>query len=229
MTTAMTLAGRRALVTGASSGIGRAIALALGAAGAELVLAGRDRARLEDVARAAGAARAVAGDLTRKEDSEALASAAAGTGILVHSAGLYARGDDPGTFEAQLQANLVAPYRLTHLLLGGLEDLVFINSSQGLAASPGIGQFAATQHGLRAVADALRGEVNARGIRVLTVHVGRTATPRQERIFALEGRAYTPEKLMQPEDVAQVVLCALALPRTAEMTTVSIRPMQKLP
>jgi NADP-dependent 3-hydroxy acid dehydrogenase YdfG len=95
------------------------------------------------------------------------------------------------------------------------------------SASPGVGQFAATQHGLLAVADALRGEVNSRGTRVLTVHVGRTATSRQERIFAMEGREYTPERLMQPEDVASVVLTALALPRTAEMTNVSVRPTQK--
>ena len=222
------LNGRHALVTGATGGIGEAIAVALADAGASVVVAGRDRERLAEVAGRAGGATAVAGDLTRREDAEALAAAAAGVEILVHSAGFYARGDDPDVFESQLSANLVAPYRLTHLLLDSLQDLVFINSSQGLSASPGVAQFAATQHGLRAVADALRGEVNDSGTRVLTVHVGRTATSRQERIFALEGRAYAPERLMQPEDVARVVLTALVLPRTAEMTNVSIRPTQKV-
>ncbi|HET6939553.1 MAG TPA: SDR family NAD(P)-dependent oxidoreductase [Nocardioides sp.] len=222
------LDGRYALVTGATGGIGGAIALALAEAGAKLVLAGRDGSRLAEVAARAGGALAVAGDLTSPEDAEALAGAAEGVDILVHSAGSYARGDDPDVFEAQLGANLVAPYRLTQLLLDGLDDLVFINSSQGLAASPGVAQFAATQHGLRALADALRGEVNSRGVRVLSVHVGRTATSRQERIFEMEGRPYTPERLMQPEDVAQIVLAGLILPRTAEMTSVSIRPMQKV-
>ena len=69
--------------------------------------------------------------------------------------------------------------------------------------------------------------MNATGVRVLTIHVGRTATPRQERIFAQESCAYAPERLMQPEDVAAVVIAALALPRTAEMTNVTLRPMQK--
>jgi NADP-dependent 3-hydroxy acid dehydrogenase YdfG len=222
------LEGRRALVTGATGGIGRAIAVTLSQAGASLVLAGRDTFRLAEVADSAGGARTVRGDLTRREDAEALAAAAEGVDIFVHSAGIYSRSDDPGTFADLLQTNLVAPYRLAHLLLPHLKDLVFINSSQGLAASPGIGQYAATQHGLRAVADALRGEVNVRGTRVLTVHVGRTATPLQKRIFAMEGRAYAPELLMQPEDISQVVLAALALPHTAEMTNVSIRPNNKV-
>ena len=222
------LGGRYALVTGASGGIGGAIAVALAGAGAEVLLAGRDHGRLGEVAGRAGGARAVAGDLTRREDLEELATQAQGVDILVHSAGHYARDDEPDDFEAQLSANLVAPYRLTQLLLAGLEELVFINSSQGLSASAGVGQYAASKHGLRAVADALRAEVNSRGTRVLSVHVGRTATAMQERIFGAEGRAYTPERLMQPEDVAQVVLAALVLPRTAEMTSVSIRPMQKV-
>jgi NADP-dependent 3-hydroxy acid dehydrogenase YdfG len=153
--------------------------------------------------------------------------------ILVHSAGVYARGALEaaaiGDLDEQYRTNLRAPYRLTQVLVPHLKaakgDIVFINSSQGLTAGPGIGQFAATQHGLRALADSLRGEVNAAGVRVLTLHLGRTATHRQERIFSLEGRAYTPERLIQPMDVAAVVLAALTVPRTAEITTIAIRPM----
>src|SRR5262249_36571758 len=152
------LDGRYALVTGATGGIGGAIALALADAGAGLVVAGRDQGRLAEVAPRAGGARAVAGDPPAPRDPRAPAPDAAGS---------YTRSDDPEDFEAQLGANLVAPYRLTQLLLDGLEDLVFINSSQGLNASPGVAQYAAAEHGLRAVADALRGEVNDRGTRVL--------------------------------------------------------------
>ena len=70
-------------------------------------------------------------------------------------------------------------------------------------------------------------EVNADGIRVLSIFPGRTATPRMEKLFAKEGRAYKPELLLQPEDVAEMVTHALRLPRTAEVTDISIRPMQK--
>jgi len=77
------------------------------------------------------------------------------------------------------------------------------------------------------VADAVRTELNADGVRVLTVHLGRTATARQARIFALEGRPYSANLLVQPEDVADMVLAALRLPRTAEVTEIRIRPMAK--
>lgn len=221
------LDGRYALVTGATGGIGGAVAVALFDAGATLVLAGRDQGRLASVAGRVGQARTVAGDLTNRKDAESLAHAAKGVDILIHAAGWYARGHDPADFDAQLQVNLLAPYRLTQLLIEGLTDLVFVNSSQGLNASPGLGPYAATKHGLRAVADALRGEVNGQGTRVLSVYVGRTATPLQARISAMEGRPYSPERLMQPQDVGHAVLAALVLPRTAEMTSVSIRPRLK--
>jgi NADP-dependent 3-hydroxy acid dehydrogenase YdfG len=106
-------------------------------------------------------------------------------------------------------------------------QVVFINSSSALTAKPSSAQYDATKHALKAVADSLRGEVNQLGIRVLSVYLGRTATEMQERIHILEGRPYRPDLLLQPEDVASVVINALSLPDTAEVTDIHIRPMIK--
>jgi NADP-dependent 3-hydroxy acid dehydrogenase YdfG len=92
-------------------------------------------------------------------------------------------------------------------------------------ASASNGQYASTKHGLKALADSLREEVNSRGVRILSIFPGRTATPTQEKVHAGEGRPYRPERLLQPEDVAAVVINALCLPRTAEVTEIKIRPM----
>jgi NADP-dependent 3-hydroxy acid dehydrogenase YdfG len=238
------MAGRLAVVSGASSGIGRACALALAAAGADLLLLGRDEGRLQESATAArqlpGPAKAeyLAADLTTNGAAEAVAERATALGdaaILVHSSGLYERaalaeaGID--ALDRQYRANIRSPYRLTQLLLPQLirrqGDIIFINSTQGLTAAPEVGQFAATQHAMKAIADALRGEINDAGVRVMTLHAGRTATPRQARIFSVEGRNYQPELLMQPEDVGAMVVATLALPRSAEVTSIAMRPMRK--
>jgi NADP-dependent 3-hydroxy acid dehydrogenase YdfG len=240
----ISLSGRLAIVSGASSGIGRACALALAAAGADLLLLGRDVGRLPAAAAAAqalpgaGAAAYLAADLTADGVAAAVAERAARLGdaaILVHAAGIYERAmlaeAAIEAFDRQYGANVRAPYRLTQALLPQLVrrqgDIVFINSTQGIAAAPEIGQFAATQHAMKAVADALRGEINDAGVRVLTLHAGRTATPRQASIFSGEGRIYRPELLMQPEDVAAMVAATIALPRTAEVTSVVMRPLRK--
>jgi NADP-dependent 3-hydroxy acid dehydrogenase YdfG len=119
---------------------------------------------------------------------------------------------------------------LTRLCLPALRashgQVVFVNSTQGIAAGRGVGAYAASKHALRALADSLRQEVNADGVRVLSVYPGRTATPLQAAVFAAEGRAYAPEALMQPEDVAAMVLAAVTLPRTAEVTEIMMRPMR---
>jgi NADP-dependent 3-hydroxy acid dehydrogenase YdfG len=107
-------------------------------------------------------------------------------------------------------------------------DAVFINSTQGRSASGGVGQYAASKHALRAVADSLRAEVAGTGLRVCTLYAGRTATPMQEQIFRTEGRAWTPERLLQPDDIADTVITILGLPATAEITDITIRPARKL-
>ncbi|MFL6232265.1 MAG: short-chain dehydrogenase, partial [Thermoanaerobaculia bacterium] len=67
---------------------------------------------------------------------------------------------------------------------------------------------------------------NKQGVRVLTVFPGRTATAMQEEVHRYEGSPYDPERFLQPGDVAAMVLNALALPRTAEVTDIHIRPMR---
>jgi NADP-dependent 3-hydroxy acid dehydrogenase YdfG len=104
---------------------------------------------------------------------------------------------------------------------------VFVNSSVGLNARANVGQYAATKHALKALADSLRDEVNADAVRVLSVFLGRTATPMQASVHEMEGKEYHPERLLLPEDVAAVVINALSLPRSAEVTDINIRPLIK--
>jgi NADP-dependent 3-hydroxy acid dehydrogenase YdfG len=206
-------------------------------------LVGRRSEELEKTAaeaRAAGASAVEARpvDLTDAPAAEALYAEVVGAGaldILVHSAGVISLGSMKDSsladFDAQWQANVRAAYALTKACLPALRaaegQVAFINSSAALNARAGVGQFAATEAAVKAVADSLRDEVNADGVRVLSVFPGRTATPRQERIHAGEGRDYQPDRLMQPSDVATMLLAALELPRTAEVTDISMRPLLK--
>lgn len=236
------LHGRIALVTGASSGIGRAVGLELARAGAHLCAVGRNYPALAETVTAArqySDATIFQIDLTKEGDLEPLLQFLRSAGrldILIHCAGVIlpnqmkrARVED---MDLQYATNVRAPYVLTQSVMELLEaaagQVVFINSSAALTAKrPEIGQYAATKHALKALADSLREEVNPRGIRVLTLYLGRTATPMQKALFQQEGREYSPETLLQPEDVAAVIVHTLMLPPTAEVTDISIRPMHK--
>ncbi len=237
MSDATRLAGRTALVTGAGGGIGRAIAEGLDSRGARVALVGRRREPLEEVE--AEQAEIVVADLTSDDAARGAVDEClrrlGGLDVLVHSNGIHRAGaieeSTVADLDALYEANVRAPFLLTQLLLPALRassgQIVFVNSSTGLEPRPGVGLFSASQHALRAIADVLRDEVNADGIRVLNVYPGRTATARQERIFRDEGREYTPERLLQPADIASVVIEALAAPQTAEVTEIRIRPLLK--
>jgi NADP-dependent 3-hydroxy acid dehydrogenase YdfG len=238
----LALEGHTCVVTGASSGIGRAIAATLASAGATVCAVARRKHELNAAAcEANGAGRfevyevdlAADGQVARL--AEALRARQGGVDVLVHSAGTISLGEletaSVDDLDRQYAANVRAPYLLTQALLPTLRgrkgQIVFINSTVGLAARANVGHFAATQHALKAIADSLREEINPHGVRVLTVYAGRTATSRQARIHAIEGKLYSPERLIQPEDVASVVLNSLALPRSVELTDVRVRPMLK--
>jgi NAD(P)-dependent dehydrogenase (short-subunit alcohol dehydrogenase family) len=231
-----------AVVTGASGGIGRAIAVALSREGVHVCAVGRNLSSLAETVAAArqfSPATSFQIDLTVEEDLQPLLRHLEEVGrvdILIHCAGVIHQ--DPmersriEDFDLQYATNVRVPYFLTQRLLPFLTasrgQIVFINSSAGLTAKRSrVGQYAATKHALRAIADSLREELNPKGIRVLSVYLGRTATPMQETLFREEGKTYRPEMLLQPEDIASVVVNALMLSPTAEVTDISIRPMHK--
>jgi NAD(P)-dependent dehydrogenase (short-subunit alcohol dehydrogenase family) len=237
-----TFRGMVAVITGASGGIGEAIALELAGEGARLLLSGRSAGKLDLVAERARdlspGVETFAADLEADDEVRALADRAltafGGVDLLIHSIGLFLGGPFASPVEdldRQYRINVHVPYLLTQALLASLiarqGQVVFVNSSSGFhPARAGWVAYSASKHALRAVADGLRDEVNAKGVRVLTVFPGRTATPMQEEVHRYEGRPYDPERFLQPRDVAAAVLNALALPRTAEVTDLHLRPMQ---
>ncbi|MBW1598259.1 SDR family oxidoreductase [Streptomyces sp. JJ38] len=227
------------LITGAGSGIGAALVRELLARGDTLWLlarnAGRARELAEEFGDGEGTVRTLVGDLAEPERlSWAFGhqSLPGELDSLVHSAGVCDLGEvgelTPKVWQATLAANLVAPAELTRLLLPQLRlargHVVFVNSGAGLRANPQWSAYAASKHGLKALADSLRGEEAGNGVRVSSVYPGRTATPMQEKVHRQEGRTYRAEDWMTPESVARTVLTALDLPRGTEITDLSVRP-----
>lgn len=239
----MALKNQNAVVTGASSGIGRAIVRRLAEQAAAVCLVGRKSETLQTVADTAkvAAARVMTyqADLDSDKDIRGLSTYLQREfrhiDILVHSAGRIALGRiDTAPVEdldGQYRTNVRAPFVLTQALLplvkAGRGQIVFINSTLGLTGKAQAGQYAATKHALKALADSLRDEVNADGVRVLSVFVGRTATPMQEAIHRIEHREYRPELLLPAEDVASIVIDALSLSGSSEVTEIRIRPAIK--
>lgn len=232
-----------AVVTGASSGIGKTLALSLAAQGAEVWLVARRKEVLEAVAKEAQA-RGSRGhvcslDLTSDEDvrslGEKLQREVGSMNILVLCGGTIVHGPLANFSLADLdlmyRSNLRSYCTLLQVMLPLLRkakgQIVFVNSTAGLRSGTNAALYSATQHAFRSIADSLREEVNADGIRVLSIYLGRVATPRTERTFAKEGRPHRPELLVQPEDVAEMVIHSLRLPSTAEVTDMTIRAMIK--
>jgi NAD(P)-dependent dehydrogenase (short-subunit alcohol dehydrogenase family) len=223
------------LITGAGSGIGAAVARRLLDRGDELLLLARDAGRAKELARDFPGARTLVGDLAEPERlSWAFGHQALPDRLdsLLHIAGVVDLGPvgdlTPKVWQRTLAANLVSPAELTRLVLPQLRltqgHVVFVNSGAGLSANAEWSAYAASKHGLRALADALRHEEHGNGVRVTTVYPGRTATPMQEKVHQQEGRPYDAARWIGADSVATTVLAALDLPRDAEVTDLTVRP-----
>ncbi|MFI8633416.1 SDR family oxidoreductase [Microbacterium sp. NPDC077663] len=223
------------VLTGAGSGIGQLLAHRLTERGDRLVLVVRDVSRAEDLTAEHPGAAVIVADLARPES---LAAAVAASDLpdevdaIVHAAGIVDLGHveqlTVASWQDQLAVNLVSPAELTRLMLPRVRaahgQVLFVNSGAGLTAHPQWAAYAASKHGLKALADALRGEEAAHGVRVTTVYPGRTATPMQAQVHAQEGKAYDADAWIQPASVVTAVLTALDLPRDAVITDLSVKP-----
>lgn len=215
------------VITGASTGIGRALALAWAPRGVTLVLSARSRGPLEDVAReaeAAGAKSVVeAGDVTDPAHRAALVARAAeagGVDVLVNNAGrgFYAPFEkiDLAGMRELLELNVLAPLALSQLALPYLEasrgTVVMMSSVAGLVAAPRYAAYAASKFALEGVAMSMRSELAARGVRVCVVRPGPVDTPFRANATKAAGvKGYdAPDPKAQPaEDVAALTLRAV--------------------
>lgn len=226
------LGGRTALVTGASRGIGLAVAAALAAAGARLTLLARDERRLERVAAELNG-RAIACDVANAADVErVLATVAEAPDILVNNAGLFelARVEDTkaGAFESALAVNLVAPFLLLRGFLPAMRergrgDVVSIGSIADHTTFPENGAYAASKHGLRALHDVVRAELRGSGVRTTLISPGPVDTPLWDPIDPDTRAGFTPRTRMLPADaVAAAVLYAVTQPPEVDVELVRL-------
>ncbi|WP_151082887.1 SDR family oxidoreductase [Nocardioides cynanchi] len=221
------------LVTGAGSGIGAVLADRLVERGDELVLLARSTERAHDLRADLPGATVFVADLA---DADAVARLAdqlpERLASVVHAAGVVELGpvSDLSTeaWQEQLAVNLVAPAVLTRLCLPALRatggTVVFVNSGAGLFAGPQWSAYAASKHGLRALADSLRAEEQGYGVRVTSVYPGRTATPMQQKVHDQEGRTYDAGDWIDPATVADAILHVLDLTPDATISDLTVKP-----
>jgi uncharacterized protein len=211
----MRLSGSNVLLTGATGGLGHAIARALAERGARLVLTGRRQEVLEPLAGELGG-RALAVDLAVRSELDRLVGEAGDVDVLVANAALPASGTLDSFSEDQLDraldVNLRAPILLAHALVPSMVargggHLVFMSSLAGKAATPGTALYNATKYGLRGFASALRADLRSSDVGVSAVFPGFI---RDAGMFADAGVKLPPGVgTRTPEDVAQAVVSAI--------------------
>lgn len=225
------LQGSRIVLTGASEGIGRALALQLAARGARVALAARDRDRLESLAQECrargGEARALPTDVTNQQDCEWLVDEAVkafgGIDVFVHNAGItmWSRFDqlqDLSVFERVMDVNYFAPVRLTALALPHLKAsrglLVAVASLAGLTGVPERSAYAGSKHALVGFCDSLRIELAGSGVDVSVVAPDFVVSEIHKRAIGPDGEPLgkspmVQQKIMTADDCAARIVRAI--------------------
>jgi NADP-dependent 3-hydroxy acid dehydrogenase YdfG len=240
----MTLAGKVAIVTGASSGIGEATARSLAREGCNVVLAARREERLNALAAELGeGALAAPADVRDPAACAALVARSVerfgSLDTLVNNAGLGLYGSvaegDPEDWRKMFEVNVLGVLYTTRaavrqMLRQGSGDVVFVSSLAGRRVPRADGTvYAATKHAVNAIAEGLRMDVHEKGIRVINIEPGLVRTefpesshPSAQRYYA--EKEYTP---LEAEDVANAVVYALDQPPRVSVNEVLVRPTEQ--
>ncbi len=243
------LTGKVAVVTGASSGIGAATAMALANAGAAVMLAARRAARLNDLAEEisaqGGEAAPIACDVTRNSECRALIEAArqrwGRIDVLVNNAGVmplgFVRNVDLEQWERMVDVNLKGVLFCTaavvpHMIAQGSGHIVNVSSIAGKRVFPGGSVYCATKFAVSAFSEGLRQELGAReNIRVTTIHPGIVETELADAITdrSLDSlREYIRRiDALQPEDIADCIVFAVGAPAHVNVNDITVRPIQQ--
>ncbi|WP_052488933.1 SDR family NAD(P)-dependent oxidoreductase [Streptomyces sp. 150FB] len=242
------LSGCAALVTGASSGIGAATALAIARQGGSVALVARRAERLEEltaaIAAQGGTSLALAADLREAAQAEAVVEQAVShfgrLDVLVNSAGYGARNpvldSDPADWDMMIDVNLRALIQMSrsalpHLLRAasepgsrGVADLVNIGSVAGRLARKDNSVYSATKHAVGGFSESLRMEVTGRGVRVGLIEPGMTLSEMTQTGQSAAGLGMPEEKWLRVEDIARSVIFMITQPPHAAVNEIMVRP-----
>jgi NADP-dependent 3-hydroxy acid dehydrogenase YdfG len=241
------LEGRKALITGASSGIGEATALAMAAEGASVALGARRRDRLEEIASRieadGGTAVAIEADVADEASAKSLVEGAhaelGGLDCLVNNAGVMLlgplQGADPADWRTMIEVNCLGVVYCTHYALplirdGGGGDVVNLSSVAGRVASLGSGVYNMTKWGVVAYSESLRQEGLHINVRVTCVEPGFVATELQGHntnpmvVEQIEKMRDSMEQVLDADDIASAIVYAVSQPEHVSVNEILVRP-----
>jgi NADP-dependent 3-hydroxy acid dehydrogenase YdfG len=240
------LDGSVALVTGASSGIGEATAVALAGAGAAVAIGARRRDRLDALSARLrdGGARVLALDLDVTDEAACRTAVArtreelGGLDVLVNNAGVMLLGTivgaDTEDWRRMVHTNVLGLMYMTSAAIDGMleqgsGDVVNLSSVAGRTARKGAGVYNASKWAVNAFSESLRQEVTGRGVRVSLVEPGATATELSSHITQPEAREASRRmaagmRTLQAEDIARAVLYVVTQPPHVAVNEVLVRP-----
>lgn len=240
------LAGKVALVTGASSGIGEAAALCLAEAGATVAMSARRAERLaglvQQIEAMGGKALAIPGDMAKEDEARAaVEETVAKLGridILINSAGVMEAGGiencDTAIYRKVMDINLMGTVytcaaAVPHMLEQGEGDIVTISSLAGRKGGPMTSAYSASKHAVNFMTDGMRQELGGRNIRVCTLMPGATETEVGDSITDPNWRKaiqahVSKEGAVKPRDIGETLVFILSMPRRTNISEITVRP-----